>query len=173
MEDKEKKEENKKIEKIEINSEEELMKLLEELANDKNKKTIVVQGLNMKLVKNEFLNFLCYWLINALLIAGSISVFRPLDSSSLWYLPVLFTVFTVLDYGMKMILYRYFQKWIIMSGGTITIIPTIIALVASFVLIYFVFGVRINNWWLLVGSIATFMVVRMIFVNIIRRKNLF
>lgn len=151
-------------------NEEDLSRLIEELSKDKNTR-ISIRGFSMKLVKNEWLNILIYLGINLLLLTASFCIFRPVESETHWFLVTFILLFTFFDYLFKFILYKYFQKIILLSASLIFIVQDIICLALSALPIIFLFEVKLINTWLLIGSLVIFLIVRFILMFLLRRKR--
>lgn len=166
---KDKKEKEKKIIKIDVDNEEDLMNLLNEIESDKSKK-VVVLGLTFNIVKNGWLNFLLYYLINALLITASFCIFRPVEFETHLFLFVFITVFTIVDYVLKLLIYKFGQKLILYTATLIFFIVNLIAIAIACVSTILLFEIAVSNTILLIGSLLTFLIVRFILIYFIRRK---
>lgn len=166
---KDKKDKKNKIEKIKLpDNEEDLAKLLSEL--DKKDKRVQVIGFTINIVRNPWLNILIYILMNALFITSSFCIFQPVNFNTIWFLPVFIITFTVVDYLLKFIIYRYFQKLILYTVTTIFIVQDIISLALSCLPVIFLFDIGVKNIWLLLGSMLTFLIVRFIMTFLLKRR---
>lgn len=168
MKKKDKEKEEKKINMP--TNEEDLSRLIEELSTNK-KTRISIRGFTMKLVKNEWLNILIYFGINLLLMTASYCLFRPVSSENHWFLFVFICLFTFFDYLFKFLIYKYFQKLILLTASLIFIVQDIVSIGLSIVPIIFLFEVTLVNTWLLIGSLVVFLLVRFILMFLLRRKR--
>lgn len=159
----------KKIINVDLEKEEDLIDLLNDLDQNKNNKVVVI-GFSFNIVKNNFLNFLLYYLINALLITASFCIFRPLEFETHLFLPVFITVFTLVDYGLKLLIFKHAQKLIIYTATLIFFIVNIVAIGMGCLAVGLLFEISVSNTILLIGALLTFLIVRFILVFLLRRR---
>ncbi len=162
------KQEDKKIKMPE--TEEELAKLIEELSQNK-KTRISIYGFTMKLVNNEWLNILIYLGINLLLLTASFCLFRPINSENLLFLFTFILIFTFFDYLFKFLIYKYFQKIILLTASLIFIVEDLVSLALAALPVILIFEISLVNTWLLIGSLVVFLLVRFILMFLLRRKR--
>ena len=162
------KQEDKKIKMPE--TEEELAKLIEELSQNK-KTRISIYGFTMKIVNNEWLNILIYLGINLLLLTASFCLFRPINSENLLFLFTFILIFTFFDYLFKFLIYKYFQKIILLTASLIFIVEDLVSLALAALPVILIFEISLVNTWLLIGSLVVFLLVRFILMFLLRRKR--
>ncbi len=165
---KKRKDEDKKIKMPK--TEEDLSKLIEDLSKNK-KARIQIYGFTHKIVENEFLNILLYLGINFLLFTASYCIFRPVSSDTLWFLFTYILIFSILDYLAKVLIFKFFQKYILLTASLIFLIEDIICIIAGAIPIIFLFEITLESTWLLIATVIVFLLVRFILTFLLRRKR--
>lgn len=151
-------------------TEEELAKLIEELSQNK-KTRISIYGFTMKLVKNEWLNILIYLGINLLLLTASFCLFKPVSADNLLFLFTYIIIFTFFDYLFKFLIFKYFQKIILLTASLIFIVQDIISLALAAIPVALLFEISLENTLLLICTLVVFLLVRFILMFLLRRKR--
>lgn len=165
---KKKKDEDKKINMP--NNEEDLSKLIDDLS--KNKITrIRINGFTHKIINNEFLNILLYLGINLLLFTASYCIFRPVTAETHWFLFTYILIFSFLDYSAKVLIFKFLQKYILLTASLIFLVEDIICIVVASLPIIFLFEITLKSTWLLIATIVVFLLVRFILTFLLRRKR--
>lgn len=170
MADKDKKE---KQEDEEIKTEEEFLKMLEEIYNE-NGKTIKIKkvGISNKIVNNKWLDYLLINIINIGLLLALCGWFKVIQTKYFYQLLIISFVFSNLDYFLKALIFKFKPIWYIKTFGLLFVLITILVMVCVGFASYYVFNASFNKAIIDIGCLVLFLIIRTIITTYIKKMNL-
>ncbi len=170
---KEDKEEKEKKEEIKIEDEEDLLKLLQQLYKDSDKKVKVKivnkMGVSIKIFDNILLDCLVMTIINMSLLLGICGWFKVIEVKHFYELLILTFSFSLVDYWLKTLIFKLKPDWYVKTMGLLFTIISMLLLIGMGFGAHYLFDATFTKAIVIVGSIVVFLIVRTIVVTYLKK----
>lgn len=172
-EDKKQEENKEKKEEIKIEDEEDLLKLLQQLYKDSDKKVKVKivnkMGISIKIFENILLDFLVMMIVNMGLLLGICGWFKVIEVKHFYELLIITFSFSLVDYWLKALIFKLKPDWYVKTMGLLFTVISMLLLIGTGFGAYYLFNATFTKAIVIVGSIVLFLVVRTGIVTYLRK----
>lgn len=172
-EDKEQKQEKQEKQETRIEDEEDLLKLLQQLYKDSDKKVKVKivnkMGISIKIFENILLDFLVMTIINMGLLLGICGWFKVIEVKHFYELLIITFSFSLVDYWLKTLIFKLKPDWYVKTMGLLFTIVSMLLLIGIGFGAHYLFDATFNKAIVIVGSIVVFLIVRTIIVTYLKK----
>lgn len=172
---KEDKENNKEELNEEIETEEDLINMLNQIINDDDLEPKVIikanksKGLTIKTFNNLFIDYLYNLILNMALVISLSGWFKVIYFDKFYLLIIFAFVFGTLDYWIKFLIFKFQPGIFFRSFGYIFTLSTTIIIGLLGVVGYMLFDMQLNSAWMIIGCFVLFLIVRAVVISYVKR----